>query len=273
MLRTLTSSKGLARACVLFVILGVMPSADSGGARVLAFSPYATSAGREPRASTPEELNQTPETRRVIVVDPGHGGIDGGTSGAGLVEKNLTLDISRRIRLYLERDGFAVKMTRETDVDVSQLFPSTLTGRHKRDLQNRLDFIRQTRAVGSLSIHINSSTNPGDRGPIVFYAVHSEPGKGLAIRCQAAVNRVSGSTQRAVGRKNLFIIRHAPCPAVLVEVGFLTNQRDSVRLRDPQYLDQMARAIASAAAETLRCAPVPAPYVKGTAVNDWAPPT
>ncbi len=254
MLRSLASKKGLARVCAFLALVGITSIVNtySGGARAAALPIVAI--------------------QRIIVVDPGHGGIDGGTTGAGLVEKNLTLAISRRVKFYLEGTGFVVKMTRETDVDASQLFPSALSRRHKRDLQNRLDFIRHARAVGSLSIHVNSSSNPRDRGPIVFYDVHSEAGMELARNCQEAANRVAGSNQRPVGRKNLFIIRHAPCPAVLVEVGFLTNQTDSVRLRDPQYLDQMARAVAVAAAQTLRSAPVPPPYVKGTAVNDWVPP-
>ncbi len=273
-MRSPISKRGFTRACALCALLGAAFFAgDGGGLPALAHPPYAQSFGHEQKANTPLWLNLFPEARRTIVVDPGHGGIDGGASGAGLLEKNITLDIAKRVKLYLENGGFVVKMTRETDVDVSQLFQSALAGRHKRDLQNRLDFIRQTRAVGSLSIHVNSSTNPADRGPIVFYAVHSASGKELASNCQAAVNRVAGSNQRAVGRKNLFIIRHAPCPAVLVEIGFLTNQKDSVRLRSAQYLDQMAKAIASASALTLRHAPVPPPYVKGTAVNDWTPPT
>ena len=211
------------------------------------------------------------EAPRAIVVDPGHGGIDGGTSGGGLIEKHVVLDISVLIRARLRQLGYEVRMTRETDTDLSGLYPSGLRSRHRRDLQNRLDFIRGARAVGSLSIHVNSSVNPRDRGPLVFYAAHSEAGKALADAVQAAADRVSGSAQRAVGRRNLFIIRHAPCPAVLVEAGFLTNPEDCARLRDPVYKLKMADAVASAAAKALRAAPVPPPYVKHRSDPDWAP--
>lgn len=212
----------------------------------------------------PGQKNEAPgipsEPARVIVIDPGHGGVDGGTSGSGLLEKNLTLDLSLRLRALLQKAGYRVEMTRDSDTDVARLFPSRLSGRHKRDLQNRLDFIRQSRAIGAVSIHINSSTNLSDRGPIVFYGVHSEVSKALAVRVQAAVNAVSGSTQRPLGRKNLFLIRHAPCPMVLVEVGFITNHDDVARLRTPAYRDKIVAAIATAMKEELRHAPVPPVY-------------
>lgn len=209
---------------------------------------------------------------RVIVVDPGHGGVDGGAASGGLLEKNITLDIGLRVRELLLRGGFQVRMTRDHDTDVSSLYPSALPSRHKRDLQNRLDLIRESRSVGSVSIHVNSSVNPHDRGPLVFYTVGSAGSQALAERMQQEVDRVSGSTQRAVGRKNLFIIRHAPCPAVLIEVGFLTNAHDQVRLRDPAYRQRMADAIAGSAMSVLRNAPVPPPYVKHSAFTDWLPP-
>lgn len=199
---------------------------------------------------------QLPGTGRVIVVDPGHGGIDGGTSGSGLIEKNLTLDISLRLRTLLLQSGFTVKMTRETDTDVSRLYPSQLATRHKRDLQNRLQLIRETQAVGVVSIHINSSVKAIDRGPIVFYAAHSDSGKVLATSVQVAVNEVAGSTQRPLPRSNLFVLRHAPCAAVLVEVGFVTNASDVVRLATPIYRQKMAAAIATATIRELKNAAI-----------------
>lgn len=221
--------------------------------------------------STPPNVSNSAPTQggRSIVIDPGHGGVDGGTSGGGLVEKQIALDIALRLRDHLARLGFKTPMTRLTDTDVSRLFPSALTSRHKRDLQNRLDLIRKTQAVGAISIHVNSSVNPRDRGPIVFYAVHSDAGKLLATDVQAAVNAVSGSTQRPLPRKNLFLIRHAPCPAILVEVGFVTNAEDAARLARPAYRQHMADAIAVAAIRSLREAPIPPPYQKASARNDW----
>ncbi|PWI58327.1 hypothetical protein BM613_03655 [Sulfoacidibacillus thermotolerans] len=213
-------------------------------------------------AKTESELAQTAVAKKVIVIDPGHGGIDGGASGGGLLEKDLTLDLAKRIRSDLTQAGYQVLMTRETDTDASQLFPSKLSSRHKRDLQNRLDFIRKAQAVGALMIHMNSSNNPGDRGPIVFYFTESEAGKELAQQIQNAVNRVAGSTQRPLPRRNFFVLRHSPCATVLIEVGFLTNHDDASRLRTVVYRDRMAKAIAESAANALRETPTPPPFVK-----------
>lgn len=184
---------------------------------------------------------------RVIVIDPGHGGVDGGAQGGGILEKNVTLVIAKMVCNELSKEGFAVSMTRDHDTDVSKLYPSSLSSRHKRDLQNRLTLIRESHAIGAISIHVNSSVKSSDRGPLVFYSVHSEQGKILATAVQSAMNAIAHSTQRPVGRTNLFLLRHAPCPAILVEVGYLTNAMDVARLKDTRYHLAMAKAIASSA--------------------------
>lgn len=191
----------------------------------------------------------------LILLDPGHGGIDGGTGRGHLLEKNLNLDISRTTGEWLKKNGLEVKMTRDSDEDLSTRYPSTLQSRHKRDLQNRLTMIRKENPALFISIHVNSSTQVGDKGPLVFYAIESAPSKELATFVQAAMNQVAGSTQRPVGRKNLFLIRHAPCPAVLVETGFVTNRVDAVRLADAVYRDRIAGAIAMAAKRYLQISP------------------
>lgn len=210
--------------------------------------------------------------RKVIVVDPGHGGVDGGAFANRVMEKEITLDISRKIGRDLSRLGFEVQMTRDSDTDLSGRYPSHLQGRHRKDLQNRLTFVRQAQAVGVLSVHANSSANPSDRGPIVFYSVNSEAGKALAMAVSAAVNEVAGSTQRPVGRKNLFLIRHSPCPAVLIEVGFLTHPGDAARLQTESYRSRLAEAIARSAAASLRNAPAAPPFVPRDGQSDWTPP-
>ncbi len=222
---------------------------------------------------SPVAAAESDSPARAIVVDAGHGGIDGGACGAGIVEKTVTLDVAGRVAHALAADGWQVRMTREGDTDVSRLYESNLPTRHKRDLQNRLDFVRITRAVGVISIHVNSSTNSRDRGPLVFYDVHSEPGRQLAQGVQNALNGVAGSTQRAVGRRNLFLIRHAPCPAILVELGFLTNASDAARLKDPHYLQRAALAMADAASHALQMAAIPPPYQRHAEAVDWVKPS
>lgn len=248
--------------------------ASTGGGR---FSGVQTAAFGLPRGLwpfTPSGRDKIPDgaKRKVIVVDPGHGGVDGGAFANRVMEKTITLDISRRIGLDLRHRGFEVRMTRESDTDLSEKYPSRLQGRHRRDLQNRLTFVRQAQAVGVLSIHANSSANPADRGPIVFYAVNSDAGKALATAVSSAVNEVAGSTQRPVGRKNLFLLRHSPCPAVLIEVGFLTHPGDAARLQTEAYRSRIAQAIARAASDSLRDAPAAPPFTPRDEQGDWIPP-
>ncbi|KUO94972.1 N-acetylmuramoyl-L-alanine amidase family protein [Ferroacidibacillus organovorans] len=208
---------------------------------------------------------------KTVVVDPGHGGIDGGASRAGLLEKDITLEIAKNLAIELDRAGFDVTMTRRSDTDCSNLFPSPLSGRHRRDLQNRLDLLRKARAVGFLSIHVNSSVNPNDRGPLVFYTVRKEASQQLARLVQERLNALADTTQRPIGRKNLFVIRHAPCPAILAEVGYLTNDWDVVHLRQPMYLKKVAHAIAAGAIPFLRQQPTPNAVI-GNPGDDWIPP-
>lgn len=182
----------------------------------------------------------------LVLLDPGHGGVDGGAGRGHRLEKNINLDMGIRTREWLEKYGYSVKMTRESDVDLSNRYPSTIESRHRRDLQNRLNVLREVQPALLISLHVNSSTNAADKGPIIFYATSSEPSKAFAHIVQEEVNRVAVSTQRPVGRKNLFLIRHSPCPAVLVEFGFVTNHVDAKRLMDSAYRDRMAHALADA---------------------------
>lgn len=194
--------------------------------------------------ATARTSTATPTYR--VLIDPGHGGIDGGTSRGTVLEKNLVLDIGMMTQQTLQKQGLIVKMTREEDTDLSSRYLSDLKGRHRRDLQNRLTMIREEAPDLFVSIHVNSSTQPGDRGPLVFYSATSDQGKVLAEVVQAALNHVAGSTQRPVGRKNLFLLRHATCPAVLAEMGFVTNDSDRQRLADRAYREKLAHALALA---------------------------
>lgn len=249
----------------------VRATADAGIRPAWSFWPRV----KPDRDRSPQEEAKTRKELRVIVVDPGHGGIDSGAFANGVHEKMVTLDIALAVRRLLEQDGYRIRMSRDRDTDVSELYPSQLRTRHKRDLQNRLTLVRDSRAVGLLSIHANSSVNLSDRGPIVFYAIHSDSGKALATIVASALNQVAGSSQRPVGRKNLFLLRHAPCPAVLIEVGFLTNAVDAKRLSSDGYRIRLAEAIAKSASTALRDAPIPPPFERTHArleKQDWIPP-
>ncbi len=177
-----------------------------------------------------------------IVLDPGHGGIDGGTFRQTMLEKHVVLDLAIRVKNHLS-PYFTVQLTRESDHDLSLQYPSTIVKRHAKDLQNRLRFLREIKPLYAVSIHLNSSQQTSDRGPIVFFSKNQPQSALMATMLQSALNRVAHTKQKPVMRNSLFLLRHAPCPINLVEVGFITNESDRQRLLQPLYQEQLATAI------------------------------
>ena len=123
----------------------------------------------------------------MILVDAGHGGVDSGMVGiGGLKEKGINLDIAMKLKTILEKKGLAVVMTREED---KGLYENGTKNMKAQDLQNRIEQIRIYEPVLSVSIHQNSYSDPGVKGPQVFYYEASEGGKELALAIQENMNR------------------------------------------------------------------------------------
>ncbi|MDI3256846.1 MAG: N-acetylmuramoyl-L-alanine amidase, partial [Kyrpidia sp.] len=177
-----------------------------------------------------------------VVIDPGHGGIDGGTSYGAILEKDLVLDIGLQLRDHLQRDGWTVVMTRERDEDVSSRYPSTLSSRHARDLRNRVRVAREAGARLYVSIHVNHSSSPVRRGAVILYAADDPDGAWLARIAQGQLAAAAGRAWTFPNR-SLHVLRRSPCPAVLVEVGFLSNASDRAALLHPEYRRQLAEAL------------------------------
>ena len=137
---------------------------------------------------------------QVILVDAGHGGVDSGMVGiGGLKEKGINLDIAMKLKTILEKKGLAVVMTREED---KGLYENGTKNMKAQDLQNRIEQIRIYEPVLSVSIHQNSYSDPGVKGPQVFYYEDSEGGKELALAIQENMNRkLSIARPRVAKRK------------------------------------------------------------------------
>ena len=115
-----------------------------------------------------------------IVIDPGHGGIDGGTGDKeGLLEKDINLDISLKLRRELEEEGFRVIMTRDKDISLEE-FSDINSSRYRRDLNARKTIINENNPLMFISIHVNSSKKSTARGVKVYYYPTSTEGKRLA---------------------------------------------------------------------------------------------
>jgi N-acetylmuramoyl-L-alanine amidase len=181
----------------------------------------------------------------VIVIDPGHGGIDGGTQNADgtVLEKDLNLIIAKKLADQLKKHGLTVELTREKDEDVTKYAPhDSGWGRHKRDLFGRVEFARQKQATIMISLHGNHGTNKS-RGAVVFYQLSSPESYLLASELQTRLNRLTQSFHSPEKGKEFYIIRKPEIPSVLVEYGYLSNPNEFANLMDEKYQQKMVETL------------------------------
>jgi len=178
---------------------------------------------------------------KTIVIDAGHGGVDPGAVGKNSLEKDITLEVSKRLRMLIEQAGGKAVMVRETDVDLGT--SQGLLRRKREDLAQRLQLALDNEADVYISIHGNSFPNERLSGPQVFYFSESPDGKRLAQAIQGELNIIANGKRIAKGNQDLFILKKASQAAVTVEVGFLSNPEEETKLNDPNYQQQLAMAI------------------------------
>jgi N-acetylmuramoyl-L-alanine amidase len=187
---------------------------------------------------------------RIIVLDPGHGGDDYGTAHNGLVEKTLTIDMARRLRTLLVGAGWTVLMTRDSDIDpVSQANLAAMKADGKPNpsdrayLQTRCDTANNVNARLFISIHVNYSPSASVSGSTFYW--YKPEDQLLAQTLEHAVIPVAGTSDDGAQHENLYVVRHATMPAVLIETAFISNAHDVALLSSPAFLQQMAQGIAN----------------------------
>ena len=172
----------------------------------------------------------------LIAIDPGHGGSDPGAVGpAGTKEKEHTLAISLYLRNLLAQAGHGVVLTRDTDCDVAA--PDATAG---EELQARVDIANQAGADMFISVHINAAVNPAAQGGETWYY---QTGRELARCLQAQISRL-GLRDRGIKQANFYVLRQTDMPAVLVELGFITNPAEEALISSDPFRLQAAAAIA-----------------------------
>lgn len=189
----------------------------------------------------------------LVLLDPGHGGIDGGAESAdGECEKNINLNICFKIRDILEENGVDVVMTRETDCGLYSEGRSSVRSKKTEDLRARLDMSYELKPDAFVSVHLNSYRE--DRsvfGAQTFYttagdAAVSEMSRVLAEKIQALLVSYleNGNTRAAMGKDDVLLMKEARCPTVIAECGFLSNSSEAALLQTDEYQDKIARAVA-----------------------------
>jgi N-acetylmuramoyl-L-alanine amidase len=218
----------------------------SGGWLGIAVLSFVVAVGLYPRTDSDFRTAwNMPLTGKVIVLDPGHGGPDGGAVSAdGLVEKEVTLPIVFYLRDYLQEAGALVVLTRETDRDSAEEGTKGLSRRKTQDLFARARLIRSSGADAFISIHLNAIPSSRWSGAQTFYHPSREDNKRLATLIQEELIHKVGNTSRLPKQNgDVFLLKTSPVPAALVEVGFLSNPREASMLRSKAYQKKLAAAI------------------------------
>lgn len=199
-------------------------------------------AGPRPaRPAIPARPAQNAETGvlagRVILVDAGHGGTDGGARAkdSGVWEKELNLKTAIALKRLLEADGAKVIMTRETDTQYSE--------NKRADLTARLDLARENGADMVISIHMNEYRTRGVSGPQVFYRAGQEDSRLLAGCVQEALISVLNPAKKRAAMAGDYFILSLDIPSVLVECGFLSNAAEEALLLTPEYREKVTQGI------------------------------
>jgi len=197
---------------------------------------------------TSTEVLQSP----VIILDAGHGGEDGGATGTnGVLEKDLNLSMARGLASLLRLAGYTVIETRTED---KLLYSEGTQKGHKKqgDLTGRLAFTAQYPNSVLISIHMNTFPSQSCEGVQVWYSQNHEASKELAQTVQTKVTTLlqpSNHRKIKAATSNIYILRHAKTPAILIECGFLSTPSECERLCDPLYRQELTLALFAAISE------------------------
>lgn len=185
-----------------------------------------------------------------VVIDPGHGGADGGASSGEVVERDITLSISHALTKRLEKKGATVIMTRTKEGDaLAERKPEedfgTLRARKLADLKLRETIAVEENPDVFISVHVNAIPDAKWRGAQVFYHKDGHSGgKLLAESIQSSFqNQLKNTDREALAISNVYLLKKSPVPSVLVETGFISNEEERALLIDPKYQEKVADAI------------------------------
>lgn len=199
----------------------------------------------------------------LVVLDAGHGGLDGGTQGHGILEKHATLELAHRVGKRLTEAGLRVVMTRGVDVYV--------------ELGERSATANRNQAALFVSLHMNAdATSAETNGVETYYCNRKRLGDVARLRATLSIpadksfkdNRsellamtvhrhicqATGATDRKIRDSNYLVVMQSECPSILVECGYLTNESETAKLQDGAYKDKLANAVADGIKAYLSCA-------------------
>ena len=209
----------------------------------------AAAVGHFHRSQPVDAFSALHKEEPTLVIDAGHGGIDGGAVGrSGVLEKTVNLAVAQRVQALFCFLGARTAMTREEDVLVGYREDRAIRENKNADLLGRLTFLDEVEDPILLSIHQNQFDQEKYYGAQVFFGTTDKRSEALAKSMQealrAGLDPENGRTATPAG-KNIYLLYHARCPAVIVECGFLSNAREDALLNTPDYQKQIAAAMAA----------------------------
>jgi len=188
------------------------------------------------------------ESDLVIIIDPGHGGIDGGAVGInGAYEKDINLAVAFKLDEVLKTMGYTTIMTRTDDISLASSDAKTVRAQKTSDLHNRMEIMESYENVIFVSIHQNSYVGGKAAGTQVFYSPLFDESKILAESIQTAVREgLQPDNSRVIKEagSSIYLLYKAARPAVMVECGFLSDEEENLKLCDAEYQNQLAYNIA-----------------------------
>lgn len=193
------------------------------------------------------------EDRSCIVIDPGHGGEDGGAvSCTGKPESGYNLEIALRLRDLLHLLGYETKMIRTTDISV-YTSGNSIAEKKLSDLKERVRIINETQNALLISIHQNRFSDSRYSGAQIFYGATRESMELAGKLQEAFISTVNpGSNRKSKKSDGVYLMEHVQCTGILVECGFLSNPEEEARLADSEYQKQICCVIAATVAVYLQ---------------------
>lgn len=233
-------------ACAVAAVL-VVGAAVTAAAWIKTAGQPAQVGPQEAVTPPPPEVTAEPLalTGWVIMVDPGHGGYDGGARArdSGTWEKHINLAVALEVEKSLVQRGATVVMTRREDEDLCEdERPASLT-KKRQDMVNRVQIAKDHQAAMVLSIHMNEYRSRGESGPQVFYRAKCDDGRLLAGCVQDALIRVLQPRKERAALAGDYFILQLDVPSVLVECGFISNSAEEKLLLTPAYQQRLAEAV------------------------------
>ncbi|HDX9577383.1 TPA: N-acetylmuramoyl-L-alanine amidase CwlD [Bacillus pseudomycoides] len=186
-----------------------------------------------------------PLSGKIIVLDAGHGGPDGGAVGGDdIIEKDITLEITKKVRDYLQEQGALVILTRNGDYDLADKSTKGYSRRKAEDLKKRVEIINKPDVDFFVSVHLNALSSGDSKGAQTFYYRSLVENERAAKYIQAELRTSLENTDRSAKTiSRVYLLKYAKTPGALVEAGFLSNVNERYLLNSEKYQQKVAAAI------------------------------